>query len=302
MPDGTNPEIEQAGSEATEAQHEAAVTSGDEAAQAPREMEADDDIGFDIDELVDELEDEEIFGEDETPQQEPAKVELQEDESPTKPEQPAKQEVPTQEATEPQVQQPQEPQPAKAEDSVPQVSAEDLQRNFAEFFAKSVGALEQGVYALPPELAEQMDTEPSKVIPRLAATLHMQVLTAAVTKVANMIPGILAMERQRQTIVDSTEQKFYGQYQELADHKDAVNQLARAFRQSNPTASFDEAAPIIAAMAKVQLGLVGSQPTQPQVQPTQSVAPVTPTSVRGSSVPVAPPQEMSVWEELIQED
>lgn len=280
----------------TPPEHEAAVTTGDENAAAPKETD-EEDISFDINELIDELDD--VKEVEETPPPVEAKPEAK-PEQPAQQEQPKQPEAPKQEVTEPQVQPPQEPQPVK-EEPQPQQSAEDIQKDFATFFAKSVETLSDTVYQLPQEVAEQLDTEPSKVIPTLAATLHMQVLTAAVTKVANMLPALLTMERQRQTIVDDTEKTFYGQYKELEPHKDVVNRLAVAYRQVNPNATFEQAAPSIAAMAKVQLGLVDQPRPQPQEMVTQT--PVIPTSVRGSSVPPAAPQgQMSQWEELIQED
>lgn len=301
-----------AGKESTYAE---SATTGSDSAGSPKET-AEEETLFDIEELISDSDDDAAL---ELPavedQKEPAKTEPQT--APEVPKETVKEVEPepqpapqaqTQETQTGNVEQQQpkpEPQPAQeVQPQQPQLTPEQRQANYQQFFNKSVDTLAEHVYKFDEQTAEALDTEPSKALPRLAAQLHMQVLTAAVTQTANLVPNLIAQYQQNQSGVEAIENKFYGEYKDLNDHRQTVDNIARLYRQLNPTKSFEDAAPEIAAMARVQLrlpvpGQVQMQQTQPQPQVQQ---PVVPSSARGGQAAAAPIAQPTEWEELIQEE
>lgn len=173
-----------------------------------------------------------------------------------------------------------------------------LNRQYEEFFNRSVDMLAEKVYVLSDEDKERLDTAPSEVLPRLAGQLHMQVLTAAVTQVANMFPGMLNMFQDRQRVSQETEEKFFNKYPDLKGHRETVQRMAAAYRAAYPQATYEQAAPEIAAMAMVNLRLPMT-PSAPQAQPD---TPVVPTSARGGAGAPAPKANPTEWEELVKDE
>lgn len=188
-------------------------------------------------------------------------------------------------------------QPGGVPEGQPIPSQTDLNAQYQNFFNQSVGALEQ-VYQFAPEVAEELDTTPSKVLPKLAATLHMQVLTAAVTQVANMFPSLMEMHMDRTSHVKATEERFFTEYPALREHSPMVQRIAQAYRAINPNATYEQIAPEVAAMAMVQARIPA--PT-PQADPVLT-KPVTPTSQRGAPPAPSQTQQKSVWDELITDE
>ena len=204
----------------------------------------------------------------------------------------------TQETAQPQKStEPQEQSTAAAPESSQEISAEQ----YKEFFETSVDQLATQVYGLDEETARQLDEEPSKVLPKLAATLHMQVLTAAVTQAANLMPTMMVAHTQRQTIADRNEEKFFTEYPQLKEHRGEVAKIAQAYRTLNPEASVEQAMKTVAAMSMVQLNV---QPPQMQTQPNE--VPITPPPPPAASkgAPASKPNvtEPTQWDELVADD
>jgi len=233
-------------------------------------------------------------GEEAKPEGEPAPAEpVEEEAQAVKPEEAPKAEEPPQvptpvAETQPAAQQPQGEQ-------APQTPT-DLNAQYKEFFEKSVDALEKSVYALPPEVVEELDTNPSKVIPKLAATLHMQVLSAALTQVANLFPSMLAVHNDQASHSKQTEDKFFGEYPKLKGHEALVQRIAATYRQMNPNATYEQIAPEVAAMAMVQARIpIASAPAE-----SPALQPVVPTSARGAAPVRATQENKTTWDELIE--
>lgn len=204
------------------------------------------------------------------------------------------------------------PAPTPQENSVPaqtaqiapvtsapqQISPEDLTREYQTFFDNTAKMLSEQVYVLDEPTREKLDTNPSEVIPMLAGRLHMQILTAAVTQMANMFPQMLAEHSERNTIVQQRESSFFTQFPDLAGHKETVQRMAMAYRNANPSASLEQAVQEIGTMSRVSLRLpVGGNIAPPQGQ--QMTPPVVPTAVRGGGGAMLPAATASVWDELI---
>ncbi len=186
----------------------------------------------------------------------------------------------------------------------PQVQAEtpqqpvDLNAQYEEFFNKAVEALEP-VYVLSEEVAEELDTSPSTAIPKLAARLHMQVLTAAVTQVANMFPQLMQVETERKDVYKQSEERFFNEYPQLKGHERTVLQMAQAVHSMNPNATYEDIAPQVAAMAMVQEKILPSDTAPPE---PPAPKPVTPTSVKGGTPRTEPPKPKTWVDELLEEE
>lgn len=225
-------------------------------------------------------------------------------------EEPAQEEAETQAEAEEAPQQEQgEPEPTSQPEAKPQTPSEaetpqapeDLNAQFQEWFSKSAETLADQVYALDDETREKLDTAPSEVIPQLAGRLHMQILTAAVTQAANMLPQMIQQEQVRTTEVQAAENAFYDAWPALRDHSQEVDRIADAYLRANPKADRDTAIKEIGTIASVrlQVPLPGQEPPAQQ-QPAP--APVTPTAARGGQAAAAQPPTRSVWEELIADE
>lgn len=222
----------------------------------------------------------------------------------------------TEEPSDPQVSQeeqpqvPQEPAPQQTAQEPPQQSAQtpgaegagtptDINAQYEEFFNKSVDVLADHVYKFDEQTAEELDTNPSKVMPKLAARLHMQVLTAAITQVANSFPALMQVHEDRHKEEKESEEKFFSEFPLLKEHKQTVQRVAQVYHSMYPNDPYEVRAPKIAAMAMIEakVPLPGTQPQQPVVS-----QPPIPTSARGGTPAAAPKVERTLWEDLVEED
>lgn len=196
--------------------------------------------------------------------------------------------------------QPEVPKPEpQIQEVPPSQTPEEIKASYEKFFEDSIDALATKVYQLDEETIEKLDTQPSEVIPKLAGRLHMQILTAAVTQIANMLPGMMAMQGERQTVSQKNEQDFFESFPKLSEHRETVQRLATAYRQTNPDAPFKQAMEEVGAMSMVALRLIADTPQSPSPGP---IPPVTPTSAKGPGAPPAPAVEKTQWDELIEEE
>ena len=190
------------------------------------------------------------------------------------------------------------PEPTPQADQQPQAqqqadasqTTQDFNTQFAEFFEQRVEALAQNVYALDDATREALDSEPSKVIPQLAGRLHMQVLTTALTQVAQMLPTALQEFSQQNTANQEAEDAFYSEWSSLKPHSQTVEKVAAVYMQMNPGVEREKAIKDIGTMVSVQLGIPINPPAPtPQAQQpasqTQPVAltPPAPASAAGGA-------------------
>jgi hypothetical protein len=189
-------------------------------------------------------------------------------------------EVPVQPAQAPA--QPEQVQQATA----PAVAGTQLLENVRQEIDKSrdvyVQALSQH-YQMTEEEASAVLTEPEKVLPALAARVHLEVVQAVLGTMAQTMPGVitgvLAAQKQNTELVD----KFFTQWPQLDRNKDyqTVVELAGMYRRMKPNAGFDEISRDVGATAMVRLGRLPTAPAQAQVaqapipayRPASGVAP-----------------------------
>lgn len=271
---------------------EVLATDTDPNSNPPKE--ADDSEGNDDDLFADLVADEDFSDEEVTEKEEPKPAEPEPAPEPVQQEQP-------------QTPAPAESAPQQAAQELPQqpatgvegaVPPTDINAQYKEFFEKSVDVLADQVYKFDEQTAEELDTNPSKVLPKIAAQLHMQVLTASITQVANAFPALMALHNDRNAVEREREDKFFGEYPHLKDHKDTVTRVAQVYHSMYPNDPYEVRAPKIAAMAMVE-----AKVPMPQAQPQPVVAtPPIPTSARGAPSTPAPVQQKNEWTELIEDE
>lgn len=156
-------------------------------------------------------------------------------------------------------------------------------------------------YALSPENAQRLQTEPELVLPELAATLHLEVVDA----IMNMLPqhvGSIVEHHTRVTQANrEAEDSFFKAWPELVGHKDAVLRVGQMYRAANPKATKDQAIGVIGKFVMDSLGLVRAAPaasTPPASAPAQ-VNPFVPATGGGAGQPPVAPGE---WDFILDDD
>ena len=175
-----------------------------------------------------------------------------------------------------------------------------------ELRAQEVSRLE-GFYALDEENARLVLTEPEKVFPKLAASLHMNVVDSVISAVFARLPEAVKSIQSREIASKSNEDAFYSEWPELKDKKyeQAVWQTVAAYRSLNPNASREDLIKAAGLQAMIQLRLPLPQrlfAQQQQVVQT-SHTPVDGTAASAPRPPAGPKNPFEVMsEEFLSED
>ena len=185
---------------------------------------------------------------------------------------------------------------------------------------QAIEQLTTSTYALSDEDKNALIAEPDKVLPGLAARMHVTMQVQLAQQIAQILPGIIQGQLQQATKVQGLESSFFGQYPELnkPQFRQTVQESLAMIRQVNPQASREEVMRDGAALAAVRLRtkLGGVQePAQmpalpqnmplaqpPAVQPVvaQPQHPFTPAHSGGASEPVVPtdPNSENIFSQL----
>jgi hypothetical protein len=204
-------------------------------------------------------------------------------------------------AAEPQVVQPQQPQPSVVNTEAQQPTSPLVKspEEIAAMRAEYVGQLTQS-YQLSPEEAQMMQTQPELVIPRLAADLHVRVLDAVAAQLPQRVYGMVNQVIASQKAEQEAENEFFKGFEDLRAHRDAVLQVGKLYRAANPTASKETAIAVIGNFVRTSLGLPtpGTASSQPVVQ--QAANPFIPAQNSGGGN--MPPAQQSLWEAMLEDD
>lgn len=157
------------------------------------------------------------------------------------------------------------------------------------------------IYALNEQDAQDLQTQPELILPRLAANMHMVITKSLLTAMQGVMPGQIAQFNQQISADTQARDAFYGANPDLKDHEDAVLRVAQVFRAANPTAPRDTAIKIIGEMTRSSLGLVKVAPTEAAPQaPVSNVKPFSPA--RGGGGGTVPAKPKNMWAELVEDD
>jgi hypothetical protein len=140
------------------------------------------------------------------------------------------------------------------------------------------------LYAIDDNTAQEFESNPATVLPKIAAKLHMEVLEASVQGILQALPQVIAQYNVQQEQVKEAESSFFNAWPELnkPEYHPTVLQMSQQWRALNPGASKEEAIANVGALVMLRHQLTrGAQP--PQVPQPSVPAPVPP-----SYRPVAP--------------
>lgn len=156
------------------------------------------------------------------------------------------------------------------------------QADYDKWLGEQQVALE-GMYAVDAELAEQLQTEPELVLPKLMAKLHLNVQRSLVDGMQQLLPRMVTQTQQATARETQTVNAFYEQFPELKPHHAKVLEIGKTYRQLNPKATPKEAMKAIGLLAAqmLEVDLKGKAKGKPSV-------PHKPTRPGGAAPKAAP--------------
>lgn len=182
--------------------------------------------------------------------------------------------------------------------------------DYAAWRTQKESELESTLYAVNDEDAAALLTEPEKVLPKMAARLHMEVLENAMRAVQAMVPTMIEQVQRSSETNNRAKSLFTSINPDLADPKfePAIMQLGQTFRKVNPTADAETAAKAIGALVRSALNIpapqanVGGVAQTPPAMPAP--APFTPARGGGGGTVPAPSSNpfAQMAEEFLNED
>jgi hypothetical protein len=147
-------------------------------------------------------------------------------------------------------------------------------------------------------------TEPEKVLPELAAELHMQVLESAVYGIMAQVPQIVQNVIAMQHTTERNEASFFAAWPQLAAKKveamPLITRFAPIYRQANPSASMEDFTREVGSMVMVALRIAPTGAVEPPpATPPAVFAPAVPGA--GGAPPTGTPAPKNQWEQLQEE-
>jgi hypothetical protein len=182
--------------------------------------------------------------------------------------------------------------PPPVETTVTQTPKPDFQQLRANEMTRLATA-----YALSEDDARSMAIEPEKVLPMMAAKVHLDVFEAVMHGITSLLPQFLEAQTQQRTASESAKTEFFSEFPGLKDDKfqQEIKAALLTYRQFNPSATRAQA--IAAAGVQVSLmhgvvlpekyfkGLAGTTAPAPVETPRANF---TPASPGGSTTPASP--------------
>lgn len=188
---------------------------------------------------------------------------------PTQPVEPAAQQQTT----------PEEPAPTQQS-----LTPEEYSRQRAEWRANAEAQLAEGYFKLPQDLADELDTNPSAVVPKLMSRVYIDAIEGATHAIMSHLPAVIQNVSQAGDLSSRYERQFFEMWPQLkqgdAEHEQTVRSHAMLYRQQHPSAKPEEIMKHAGAAAVLALRLPvgapagnGAQPTPPAHRPMGSGAP-----------------------------
>jgi hypothetical protein len=173
----------------------------------------------------------------------------------------------------------QEAQPQAEQPAQPSNAEEVRQRLLAEIAKR---------YTVNDEMAAQLMTEPGKVLPQIAASLYLDVVSAALNLLVQQLPQMIGQYMTAR----SAEEQFFERWPELRDPKyhKAIREVALALQSAEPNLTPEQARERIGATVMAMYGLAPNAP-----RPVRPPVPASPGSVAFAPQASGP---KTIWEEL----
>lgn len=147
-------------------------------------------------------------------------------------------------------------------------------------------------YAIPEADARRLISEPEQVLPRLAATVHVNAVKDIGRMVAQQLPAMIAAGVQQHLQSHRAEMEFFGKFPQLnrPEFRPTVERAISMTRQMNPSADRDtvmrEGAVLAANLIRSGHRARGNVPAPPQRSGVVPYSPATPNG--GVQVPMNP--------------
>lgn len=191
----------------------------------------------------------------------------------------------------PQAQEPEGGKPPVAPAQEPQAQPEAPKGATPEEIAVKRQALVDDVagrYSLSEEQADQLSTNPNKVLPQMVGELYADIYDAVVSTMRTQIPGMIQQFSTYREQVSEGENAFFTRWPELKkkpEYSQDVQTIAATYRQLNPHVSREQFIEEVGAMAMWKLGLAGQASA---TLPTEPAPAAPPEPRQGRFVPAAP--------------
>lgn len=146
-------------------------------------------------------------------------------------------------------------------------------------------ALAEGWYNLSDEQLSEFEANPREFLPRMAARVYLDAVTAATNVLARNLPTIIDNHFATRNATDAAEARFFAQWPGLKEKSGDVIRFAKSYRHLNPNA--DEATFIrdVGAQVAVALGI----PAEKARAQAAAVAPTATPTAQPTLPPHRPP-------------
>lgn len=158
------------------------------------------------------------------------------------------------------------------------------------------------LYAPNEKQMEEFHTEPQKVLGKLAARIHMEIVQNTLGVLAQNIPSAVNGVLEARTLHDGYESAFYKQWPQLnkadAAQKNVVMQIARSYAHTNPSANSETRIRQIGAQALVALNLLPAAAPAPVAAPVVQQQAFAPAGQASAATPQVAPAQLKGWEAI----
>lgn len=168
-------------------------------------------------------------------------------------------------------------------------SSDQLVETYNAWRKESEALLAEHHYKLPHELAEELELDPVKAIPKLMSKVYLDAVSAAIGQVTTHLPRMVRLVNEQEQANQESENAFFTAWPDLKAHKDDVIKIGQAYRAQNPHASAEDFINNVGAMTMVAL----KKPIPGHTSNLQSVS--SPAFVPAAQTPVGgiPPKAKS---------
>lgn len=187
-------------------------------------------------------------------------------------------------------------------DEPSQASGQESVTDLAEVRKAATEYLSKEVYALSQEDADLFLTSPEQVVPQLAAKLHTEILESVGNMVRQAVPNIIQSTMRQNQSRQGWEEKFYGQWPALAEHKDEVQRVKSTMKGLYPDLPEERLDQEVAGFLSIRHGIVPEAPKAgDKVTPIRRPTGHKPLG-RGATQPKPKATERNFFEQLAEDD
>jgi hypothetical protein len=198
--------------------------------------------------------------------------------------------------------------PAPAQPLTPEQQA-DQDKQFKEWEQSEIGKMaQQYADSLSDDDVAALQTEPEKILPRMAAQIRMDTMKATLSAIGQLLPGLLSGHQQANQREQQAQDAFFSKNDDLRDvPMNKILEAGRAYRQMNPEVKDPEEViegigNMVRAVLKRQAKQAASAEAEGKGKPGPKKG-YQPAGTGASTKKEAPAQtDQSIWSELADDD